>query len=303
MASFLAAILSSRDQGPLVTNALQLVELLLVKMPDAYQYFFRREGVMHEIERLAATDLVSSKSKRASPARTPREDTSAPSGSTSGPSRLTRALQQQATADATASPTPLTPVEAQAQDQITLRARHLRDTYAGADTEPALRARAALDKIEALVAKLEGFIEAKLSSPGSKAMNKLEKDAKSVVAQVAALFSDQKSPLSSFELLESGLVKGLLRFSTEVGTSGRKSVARVGLDSRADFSSIAVTPARRQELLAQAFIPQLENHSPNPAFGLLVKRLQESLSRMEEFEVTLAAQSASDGALTTILVD
>lgn len=50
----------------------------------------------------------------------------------------------------------------------------------------------------------------------------------------------------------------------------------------------------RQELLAKAFMPQLDGAASTPAFSLLVKRLQDSLSRMEEFEVSLAAQSSSD---------
>lgn len=53
---------------------------------------------------------------------------------------------------------------------------------------------------------------------------------------------------------------------------------------------------RRQELLAKAFMPQLEHGAPTVAFSILVKRLQESLSRMEEFEVVLAAANSSEGA-------
>ena len=42
-------------------------------------------------------------------------------------------------------------------------------------------------------------------------------------------------------------------------------------------------------------MPQLESKDASPAFSILVKRLQESLSRMEEFEVVVAAQNANDG--------
>lgn len=174
MASFLAAILSSRDQGPLVTNALQLVELLLVKMPDAYQYFFRREGVMHEIEAIAASPLVGSvsKSKRPSPSRTPQiaaPAVTADQNSAEGSPGLTRALQHHVDGAAPAAVPPprpiLSPSEAQAQDMITLRARHLRDEYAGADSEPALRARLALDRIEELVTRPRPLPSSPASSP------------------------------------------------------------------------------------------------------------------------------------------
>lgn len=40
---------------------------------------------------------------------------------------------------------------------------------------------------------------------------------------------------------------------------------------------------------------RLESGSTSPAFSLLVKRLQESLSRMEQFDVEMAAQTAYDG--------
>lgn len=237
MASFLAAILSSRDQAPLVTNALQLVELLLVKMPDAYQYFFRREGVMHEIERIAAASIVTvSKSKRSSPSSTtapasPNANAAA-SSSTSGPSGLARALQQHAASSSSLAttdnetpavppqeppplppPTSLTPAEAQAQDMITLRARHLRDKYAAADSEPAVKARSALDNIRRLVQEIHSS-----SSPTKK-----------VVSEIAALFADEKNPLSSFELLESGLVDGLLTFASESRSTGREFLPSVRL--------------------------------------------------------------------------
>lgn len=52
---------------------------------------------------------------------------------------------------------------------------------------------------------------------------------------------------------------------------------------------------RRQELLAASFMPKLQLTAPTAAFSLLVKRLQESLSRMEDFEVELAAQNPSEG--------
>ena len=74
MASFLAALLSSDDHTTLTINALQLAELLLIKLPDAYQYHFRRDGVLHEIERIAVAELVSQpKSKRAAAWRITRK--------------------------------------------------------------------------------------------------------------------------------------------------------------------------------------------------------------------------------------
>ncbi|BGP01543.1 Ubiquitin fusion degradation protein 4 [Rhodotorula toruloides] len=265
-AAFISAILSSRENpAALITNALQLVELLLVKMHDAYQYTFRREGVMHEIARLADQPLVSQKSKRSSPSRTPLNDGSA-SGA-AAPSGLSRALQGAATKTA------LSPSDAQAQDSMVLRARHLRDTYGAADTEPAVRAQGVLDRIKALVEHLNGVAHAEAS--GAKAIAKVEKEAREALDEIAELFADEKNPLSSFEMIESGLVEGLLKVATETGDG-------------------PLSPTKRQELIAKTFMPQLEGRASSPAFAVLVKRLQESLSRIEEFEVVVAAQSGSD---------
>lgn len=53
---------------------------------------------------------------------------------------------------------------------------------------------------------------------------------------------------------------------------------------------------RREELFADVFLPMVEDGSvKTQAFALLIKRLQESLSRMEQFEVEMAAQTAFDG--------
>ncbi|GAA6003606.1 hypothetical protein JCM10207_003505 [Rhodosporidiobolus poonsookiae] len=262
-AAFIAAILSSRDnQSALTINALQLVELLLVKMRDAYQYTFRREGVMHEIDRLAAVELVSppreGKSKRSSPTRPARDDLASASTSTSA---------------AAAPKAILTPLEMQTQDSITLRARHLREHHCGADAEPAVRAQAVLERIAALVKHLDSVAHAE--GTGAKAAARVEREARDALEEVGALFADEKNPLSSFEMIESGLVKGLLSFATEQGTG-------------------PLLPLKRQEILAKAFMPQLAGGTPSPAFATLVKRLQESLSRMEEFEVVVAAQNQND---------
>ena len=224
-AAFISAILSSREHQPaLITNALQLVELLLVKMPDAYQYTFRREGVMHEIDRLANEELVSAaaastKSKRSSPARTPRGDQPADAAPAAA-SGLSRALQSAPTVVAAAAAPALTPLEAQAKDAVTLRARHLRASHGAPDSEPALRAQGVLERIKTLVAHLESVAA---SGSGPIGGDATEREAKDALDEIAVLFADEKNPLSSFEMVESGLVEGLLKFATEPGSGTRAS--------------------------------------------------------------------------------
>ncbi|GAA5981258.1 hypothetical protein JCM11641_005626 [Rhodosporidiobolus odoratus] len=253
-AAFISAILSSlgdEKTSPLLVDGLQLVELLLVKMPDAYAYAFRREGVMHEIERLAGAELLSGGHKRKTKA-TPASASTA------------------STLDVPTPPTStLNPLEAQTRDSITLRARHLREIYGITDSEPAVRARAILERITTLVQHLAsaGDAEGQASQVGEGAKNALQ--------ELAALLADEKNPLSSFEMIQSGLVEGLLSFATVVGKG-------------------PLSPQKRQDLIAKAFMPRITGDDASPAFSVLVKRLQEALSRLEQFEVVVAAQNQND---------
>jgi len=151
-------------------------------MPDAYQYTFRREGVMHEVEKIASLDLI-----------------------TNSPSKKIKSTSSTDSAEPSVA---LTPSERQAKDAITLRARHLRDDYGTADSEPAIRAKEVLERIQSLVQSLGDFAQSK-EKPA-----RIETEAKKVVDEIAELFANEKNPLSSFELLETGLVEGLLKFAT-----------------------------------------------------------------------------------------
>lgn len=176
---------------------------------------------MHEINRLANVDLVSApatKSKRSSPARTPRGGDGDEPTDAAAASRLSRALRQQ---EQPAAAPGLTPVEAQAKDAVTLRARHLRDTHGAPDSEPALRAQGVLERIKALVAHLEAAATGD-AVDGLKASDAgVERESKDALDEIAALFADETNPLSSFEMVESGLVEGLLKFATEQGSGTR----------------------------------------------------------------------------------
>ncbi len=54
-ASFLASILSQQDHPSLVSSALQATELLMSRLGDIYRYQLYREGVVSEIEKIAAS--------------------------------------------------------------------------------------------------------------------------------------------------------------------------------------------------------------------------------------------------------
>lgn len=248
MASFLGGLLATKDQPSLVTSGLQIVELLLTKLPDTYHVVFRREGVLHEVQRLAAADLVSppkekERGKKGSkstetPATPVVAEPDTETGETLGTradavlaaagggqaSNLTRALRHaesigmdegllQLLGHPGGIPTPIVSTgqqpEAAMKDALTMRARYVRDKVFSGDSARAKKATAELDTTKALAGRLDKA--------------KTAKTATSVLKEIAALFLREDSPISSFEMLESGLVDGLLRFTAHSFDNDRTS--------------------------------------------------------------------------------
>ncbi|EGG06319.1 uncharacterized protein MELLADRAFT_48491 [Melampsora larici-populina 98AG31] len=279
MASFLASILANRDQTALVLHALQMVDLLLCKLPDDYHFFFRREGVMHEVDRLADQSLSSPSSSNSkhklshqSLASSTESDSlhstmpasalidnyppsSLISSSLQVPmassSRRSGVLQAFAAAYSSSS-------SSGTRDQPIYRARQLRNRYAGGETSASLKAQAMLDHIRNITESLS-IVDS-------------EHEAATLLKELAQLFSQHENPVSSFELSESGLVGSLLRYATETRAFGPSLVTR-------------------RALLSKAFIGSFDS---SPAYVPLVKRLQESLGRLEGFEVLTAVASTPD---------
>lgn len=268
VASFLGAILASKDQPMLVTNGLQVVELLLLKLPDQCNYLFRRQGVLHEVEQLAEADLNTpqvdkDKTNTSSSSSKPETEvarSAAPGGASRGFLLGSLARSSASAAETAASEAAN---DAHLKDLVTLRARFMRDRYcsANATSASALQAAQDLQTIKGLVQKLE-----EAATPAQQ---------KPVLSNIARLFTNTAQPISSFELQESGLVSALLHFAVEAN-------ALPPLEAFA-----------RRKLLAEALVVQQEANSPQ-ALSILVKCLQDSLSRLEDFEVKTALPGASD---------
>lgn len=223
MASFLASCFSAKDQPALVLDALQMTELLLTKVPDTYQYFFRREGVLYELEKMAAAPyiIVKAKSKKG---KSSNKDSSA----ASTPGNTTPLLGTTTPADdggdagdlgtrialAAGGIAAMNKANAVAEglqkDSITLRAQHLKRMLKDSSTmDGSLKADAELNKLRALVKKLSD-ISADSSDSNTAAD---EAKAKTALASLADLLTSG-NVMSSFEIQESGLIAGLLTFAT-----------------------------------------------------------------------------------------
>ncbi|TBU40976.1 hypothetical protein BD309DRAFT_1082383 [Dichomitus squalens] len=257
VASFASSILSSKDHPTLVIGALQLVELLLAKVPTEYKPVFRREGVFHEIEALASRTITSYKSKDKDK-NTDKDISEAPSpGDTGIPTSVPIPI-----AVITSIPgyKKLSSLSIEPDDAITLRARVIRFKYLASDDSTGT------DDVSANLRKLVERITDAAAS---------EKDLATALGELAALFSSQHTSVSSFELLQSGVIDGLLDFFAD--------------------SERTVPLSRRQELFFNAFTSRKTKGSGGQTpFAVFVKKLQESLTRMESFEVISVAQSSDD---------
>ncbi|EIW79108.1 hypothetical protein CONPUDRAFT_59237 [Coniophora puteana RWD-64-598 SS2] len=247
VASFASAILSSKDHPSLVIGALQLVELLLVKMPSEYRPALRREGVFHEVDVFAARSLVA-KSKDKDKDKDNIPDAAAD---------LIAAYN--ASGSAIPGFKKLSSMSIDPEDAITMRARVIRFKFSFGQEE--IDGDTTFEDLKDLMQRIV-------------APNASEASAQTVVRELATLLGSRSS-VSSFELLQSGAVDGLLQFATD--------------------PSRTIPLKRRQELLLECFTyrPRGVPVSQSP-FSTLVKKLQESLTRMEAFEVATVAQVTHD---------
>ena len=86
-ASFLASILSQRDQPTMVLAALQAADLLIRRLGRIYRYQFYREGVMAEIHKLAEGRLEDAPEPAGPSAKAPPSKRAAPPDSSPAPAR------------------------------------------------------------------------------------------------------------------------------------------------------------------------------------------------------------------------
>ncbi|KAF8659836.1 hypothetical protein AX16_001721 [Volvariella volvacea WC 439] len=250
VASFASSILSSKDHPSLVIGALQLVDMLLGKMPTLYRPAFRREGVFHEIDLLAERPLASSKPKD-------KEKDSSESGTS-------ESSNAPAVVPPPISTLPgfkkLSSLSLEPEDAVTIRAKVIKFKYLSGD-----------DEVDGSgFAHLRQLVE-RISSSSS-----TEKEAIEAIRELADLFASPHTSVSSFELLQTGVVDSLLRFATDTERT--------------------LTIRRRKEILLDAFVSRRVKglNSAQTPFATFVKKLQESFTRMESFDVVTVTQNSDE---------
>lgn len=173
-----------------------MVELLLMKVPD-FKASFRREGVLHEIEVLAARPLT----PRIKEKEKVKEESKDPD-----------VLPPPELVDVSIPiPPPITIMPSSrrsldSEDTYTLRARVIRFKYLQNDVE---------SEGDASFLQLRRIVEG-LKQPAAQ-----EEQCREVLRDLANIFSSPHTTVSSFELLQSGLVDALLEFSTNSTSAGK----------------------------------------------------------------------------------
>ncbi|EKM50678.1 uncharacterized protein PHACADRAFT_264072 [Phanerochaete carnosa HHB-10118-sp] len=256
VASFASSILSSKDSPSLVIGALQLVELLLTKVPAEYKPAFKREGVFHEIEALAARSLNSSKAKDKEKEKD-KDASDNPSPADAGTPTYVPTVASLAFVPGYKK---LSSLANDPDDAITIRAKVIKFKYLSGDEADTM------DDLSAQLGRLVSQLAVKDAE---------EKDLMPVLVELASLFASPHTSVSSFELLQSGVVDGLLAF---ISDSDRTSSVE-----------------KRRELFFEAFTSRkVKGANGQTPLAIFVKKLQESLTRMESFEVVTVAQSADE---------
>ncbi|KAJ1306674.1 hypothetical protein OPQ81_007668 [Rhizoctonia solani] len=261
IATFVGSILSSRDYPALAICALQLVELLLVKAPNIYKPALRREGVLHEIEVLTERPLTT-KAKESKTEGSKSETKQEPKAEASSP-------VPEPASERDESPRPVIPISVKRsssavldpQDAITLRAKVVRFKYLSGAEESAT---------DPVFERLRGLMGTLRDSGAAEA------ELKDALKDIASMFgTGGGASISSYELLKSGLVDGLLQFTTD--------------------PALALDVTTRQQMVVQAFTPRSSKGTDSPSgspLAVLVKKLQESLTRIENFEVVTVSPGA-----------
>ncbi|KAG8844977.1 Ubiquitin fusion degradation protein 4 [Serendipita sp. 411] len=254
VASFIGSILTSRDNPLLVANALQLVELLLVKSPSVFRTSLRKEGVLHEVSTISKMELKVKAKPPPSSENTPAGDNAAEGSNTND-----AVSPSQGSSSRKSSSIPSDP-----QDAFVLRSRLIKIKYLSSSSDAG--GDAVFDSLNQMIAILTD-------------KESTEDQVRETLKDVIKLFSSSTNDsISSFELMKSGLVDGLLEFATAAST-------QVGLE-------------KRKELLLDAFSARSGYATPSSQtpLAVLVKRLQECLTRIESFDVVTTSPGSMEDA-------
>ncbi|KAJ5173289.1 hypothetical protein N7492_005882 [Penicillium capsulatum] len=279
-ASFLASILSQKDHPSLVSLALRCSELLFQRLEHVYQHQFHREGVISEIVKLSEAPLSAEEADKKV---------------TTGSSRNAPALDDIIDHEREDTPSNDDEVEEDSDDQ----GDDLDDNDDVSESDSSsVSGRHSVTKIEnslndLVIRDAQGFLEMYEAGHGGSVRTealRILTELQSLASQIRQCYSGDRNDdgLALFQSLASYFDGDALESitSSELLNSG---IIQVLLDVLGDHKAPCIRQARSAFL--QAFMgvtisekAQSQSTATTP-FSVLIRKLQDLLSRTEHFEV------------------
>eukprot|EP01102_Stenamoeba_stenopodia_P007284 TRINITY_DN2037_c0_g1_i2.p1 TRINITY_DN2037_c0_g1~~TRINITY_DN2037_c0_g1_i2.p1 ORF type:complete len:1571 (-),score=283.93 TRINITY_DN2037_c0_g1_i2:330-5042(-) len=278
ISSFIATQLAARDQN-IVLCALKMASILIKKLPEIFDKYFKREGVLYEIETLARkelptlskapeTDEATSSSSSEKGRNIPTSPSSTPprSSSVRSPSALINFLTS---SSPPSSPIPVAPAikEDDLKTLIVSEAKQFKATFFGEDLKN-------IDQdFERLISTKELLKLREISSRLLHCLNEETPDSHDnelkILLELQDLLTKEES-VSTFEFLQSKAASSLVKYLTWAPTSyGEEAL---------------LSRRRRWKTFCVAFSTSSAQSKP-PSMLALVRKLQDALNATERFQV------------------
>lgn len=299
-------MLASKDVAILIM-ALQIAELLMLKLPDVFAKMFVKEGVVHALDLLIASDQLGPPSPP--PPAKAAEGAANAGGGVLPPPRLRRGgggrRKSTGNNDVAAeeaglsSSAPLPPVGSPPSAEPVLRnvrsglratavsqARKIRETYFPGDAGIAdAGVTESLCKLKSLCAKLNGDGVAEVKGKGkgkAKVVGTGELNEEQLVTVMSELLAELGGGdgVSTFEFVGSGVVGALLHFFS-CGNTTKENIGDAILRQQA-------LKRLKQFIEVSLPMPSGDSGSEPAPLTLLVRKLQNALASLERFPVALS---------------
>ncbi|MCE3052106.1 E3 ubiquitin-protein ligase upl4 [Datura stramonium] len=284
ISSFLAGVFTRKDPHVLIL-ALQIVDKLLEKLSHVYLNSFVKEGVLFAVDALLSPEKCSQSLFSVSSGVQASDETCQGSVPRAAVKCLCFAY------DATQSPTGQEARTCKIEKEtVESLARHIRTNYFAADSmNPDLGITDVLQKLKTLSSALTDLVH-KFSSSITPLQEK--EDFYPVLHQIMSELNGNHA-ISTFEFIESGVVKSLVNYLSNGQYLGQK------VDGDDSVNQLYIVEKRFElfgRLLLYNSVPPLEDS----AFLALIRRLHSALCSVENFPVILSHGSKPRNSYATI---
>ncbi|CAI9786403.1 unnamed protein product [Fraxinus pennsylvanica] len=293
ISSFLAGVLAWKDPQVLVP-ALQIAEILMEKLPGIFSKMFVREGVVHAVDSLIIAGSTSTASMQ--PSSGEKDNDSIPGSSRSRRYRRrgSNSSSDVNPAEDTKSSAPNTieipTVNSSLRATVSSRAKDFKDKYFPSDleahetgvTDDLLRLKNLCSKLNAGIDDRKTKSKGKSKATGSQLSDYSSSKEVYLVEVIAEILQElsRGDGVSTFEFIGSGAIASLLNYITCGYFSKDKS-------SEVNLPKLRQHAIRRCKSFVAIALPSGVDEKNEVPMNVLVRKLQEALSSLERFPLTL----------------